>query len=65
VVLDGKLRVEHATGALDVPAGQAIIAHRGEWVRYSSPEPAAPSILLCAYRHSPRPPFTGIVIRST
>src|SRR4249920_1033448 len=38
VVLRGVLRVEHEGGALDVHAGQAVIAHPGEWVRYSSPE---------------------------
>jgi mannose-6-phosphate isomerase-like protein (cupin superfamily) len=39
VVLRGALRVEDAAGVLDVRAGQAIIAHRGEWIRYSTPEP--------------------------
>ncbi len=39
VVLRGLLRVEHRGGALDVRAGQAVIAHAGEWVRYSTPEP--------------------------
>src|SRR5687767_5992457 len=38
VVLKGTLRVEHEQGALDVHAGQAIVAHPGEWVRYSSPD---------------------------
>lgn len=38
VVLRGLLRVEHREGVLDVRAGQAIIARRGEWVRYSTPE---------------------------
>jgi ethanolamine utilization protein EutQ len=38
VVLRGMLRVEHAGGAIDVRAGQAVIAHSGEWVRYSTPE---------------------------
>jgi ethanolamine utilization protein EutQ len=38
VVLKGMLRVEHKSGALDVKAGQAVIAHAGEWVRYSTPE---------------------------
>jgi mannose-6-phosphate isomerase-like protein (cupin superfamily) len=38
VVLRGMLRVEHNAGTLDVRAGQAIIAHPGEWVRYSTPE---------------------------
>jgi len=39
VVLKGMLRVEHRGGALEVRAGQAVIAHKGEWVRYSTPEP--------------------------
>jgi len=38
VVLRGTLRVEHRGGWMDVHAGQAVIAHRGEWVRYSTPE---------------------------
>jgi len=38
VVLRGLLRVETKSGAIDVKAGQAITAHRGEWVRYSTPE---------------------------
>jgi ethanolamine utilization protein EutQ len=38
VVLRGLLRVEFEGGALDVRAGQAVITHRGEWVRYSTPE---------------------------
>src|SRR5215510_6433345 len=38
VVLKGKLRVESKDGSLDVQAGQAVIAHPGEWVRYSTPE---------------------------
>src|SRR5215813_9121266 len=37
VVLKGLLRVQHKDGQIDVPAGQAVIAHRGEWVRYSTP----------------------------
>lgn len=39
VVLKGMLRVEHRDGTIDVRAGQAIIAHKGEWVRYSTPDP--------------------------
>jgi len=38
VVLRGMLRVEHESGELKVRAGQAVIAHAGEWVRYSTPE---------------------------
>src|SRR5262249_60009390 len=37
VVLRGMLRVEHRGGVLEVGAGQAVVAHRGEWVRYSTP----------------------------
>ena len=37
VVLKGTLRVEHKGGFLDVAAGQAVVAHQGEWVRYSTP----------------------------
>jgi ethanolamine utilization protein EutQ len=37
VVLRGVLRVEHREGTLDVRAGQAVISHGGEWVRYSTP----------------------------
>jgi ethanolamine utilization protein EutQ len=38
IVLKGMLRVEHKQGSLDVYAGQAVIAHAGEWVRYSTPD---------------------------
>lgn len=38
VVLKGTLRVEYQGGRLDVHSGQAVVAHKGEWVRYSTPE---------------------------
>ena len=38
IVLKGTLRVEHDGGTLDVQAGQAVVAHAGEWIRYSTPE---------------------------
>ena len=48
VVLRGTLRVEHRAGSMDVRAGQAVIAHRGEWVRYSTPQPeGAEYIAVC------------------
>lgn len=37
IVLKGVLRVKHEGGEMDVAAGQAVIAHRGEWVQYSTP----------------------------
>ena len=54
VVLSGCLRVEHAQGALDVRAGQAVIAHKGEWIRYSTPEEGgAEYIAVCQPAFSP------------
>ena len=48
VVLYGMLRVEHQGGVIDVHAGQAIITHAGEWVRYSSPgEEGAQYVAVC------------------
>jgi len=48
VVLKGMLRVESKDGNLDVRAGQAVIAHPGEWVRYSTPGPdGAEYIAIC------------------
>src|SRR5579885_835110 len=48
IVLKGTLRVEHKGGSLDVHAGQAVITHAGEWVRYSTPEPeGAEYIAVC------------------
>jgi ethanolamine utilization protein EutQ len=54
IVLRGMLRVEHEQGQFDVRAGQAVIAHRGEWVRYSSPEQdGAEYIAVCLPAFSP------------
>jgi mannose-6-phosphate isomerase-like protein (cupin superfamily) len=54
VVLKGLLHVEHEGGALDVRAGQAVVAHPGEWVRYSSPEPGgAEYVAICLPAFSP------------
>ena len=38
IVLKGMLRVAYRGGALEVRAGQAVIAHAEEWVQYSTPE---------------------------
>ena len=54
VVLRGLLRVEYGSGSLDVRAGQAVIAHRGEWIRYSTPESeGAEYIAVCLPAFSP------------
>ena len=48
IVLKGMLRVEHQGGTLDVNAGQAVIAHSGEWIRYSTPlDGGAEYIAVC------------------
>ena len=54
LVLKGMLRVEHRAGHLDVRAGQAVIAHKGEWIRYSTPEEGgAEYIAVCVPAFSP------------
>jgi len=53
VVLKAMLRVAHKGGHLDVRAGQAVIAHRGEWVQYSTPE-GAEYIAICLPAFSPK-----------
>ena len=48
IVLKGTLRVAHNGGTLEVKAGQAVIAHAGEWVQYSTPGPeGAEYIAVC------------------
>jgi quercetin dioxygenase-like cupin family protein len=55
VVLRGLVRVEHAGGAIDVRAGQAVIAAAGEWVRYSTPEAeGAEYVAVCLPAFSPQ-----------
>jgi mannose-6-phosphate isomerase-like protein (cupin superfamily) len=54
VVLKGTLRVEYDGGQLDVQAGQAVIAHRNEWVRYSTPgSEGAEYLAICVPAFSP------------
>jgi len=48
IVLRGTLRVAHERGVLDVHAGQAVVAHPGESVGYSTPGPeGAEYIAVC------------------
>lgn len=54
IVLRGMLRVAHKNGSLDVQAGQAVIAHKGEWIQYSTPQPeGAEYIAVCLPAFSP------------
>ena len=55
LVLHGMLRVTHKQGAMNVREGEAVIAHRGEWVQYSSPEPGgAEYVAVCIPAFSPK-----------
>ncbi len=54
VVLGGMLRVEHEAGAMEVRAGQAVVARPGEWIRYSTPEAGgAEYVAICLPAFSP------------
>ncbi len=54
VVLKGSLRVEFDGGSMKVEAGQGVVAHGGEWVRYSTPGPeGAEYIAVCVPAFSP------------
>ena len=54
VVIAGTLRVETKDKSFDVKAGQAAIAPKGEWVRYSSPlEGGAEYLAMCVPAFSP------------
>ena len=47
IVLSGCLRVEYDQGTLEVAGGQAVIAHPGERVRYSTPDEPTEYIAIC------------------
>lgn len=55
LVLKGMLCVAYEGGQMDVHAGQAVIARKGEWVRYSTPsEEGAEYIAVCLPAFSPQ-----------
>ncbi len=47
VVLNGRLHVKTAKEEFDVAAGEAVIAHKGEWIQYSTPTEGAEYIAVC------------------
>ncbi len=54
IVLKGMLRVTYKGGSMDVRAGQAVIAHRDEWIQYSTPEAdGAEYVAVCLPAFSP------------
>lgn len=53
-MLAGKLLVESREGMTNVGTGQAVIAGRGEWVRYSTPYPGgAEYTAVCVPAYTP------------
>ena len=55
LVVHGLIRVTHTSGSIDVRTGQAVIAHAGEWVQYSTPEPdGADYVSVCLPAFSPQ-----------
>jgi ethanolamine utilization protein EutQ (cupin superfamily) len=52
IVLSGALRVEHEGGIMVVEAGQALMAKKNEWVRYSTPD-GAEYVAICVPAFSP------------
>lgn len=54
LVLRGMLKVETHDGTLDINAGQAVLAPKGQWVRYSTPGvEGAEYISVCVPAFSP------------
>ena len=54
IVLRGAVLVESKEGVIEVKAGQAVIARRGEWVRYSTPgSEGAEYIAVCVPAFGP------------
>ncbi len=54
VVLKGRLRVESEDGVVEIRAGEAVVAHAHQWVRYSTPPPeGAEYIAVCLPAFSP------------
>ena len=54
LVLAGQVRVETKSGTFEVNAGEAFIANKGEWVRYSTPGPdGAEYVSVCLPAFSP------------
>jgi quercetin dioxygenase-like cupin family protein len=55
LVLRGTVRIEHAAGVTEVAAGEALLSHAGERVRYSVPAGSATAeyVAVCLPAFSP------------
>lgn len=47
IVLKGMLRVETKGKTFDIKAGEAIVTHKGEWIKYSTPNEDTEYIAIC------------------
>jgi len=54
LVLEGVLHVKTKNGEFDVAAGEAVIAHAGDWVRYSTPQEDCKYVAVCNPAFSPQ-----------
>ena len=54
LVLKGKLKVETKNQVFEVNAGQAIVTHKGEWIKYSTPKEDTEYIAICHPAFSPQ-----------
>ena len=52
LVLEGSVVVEHDAGTITAKAGEAVLAHAGERVRYSTPE-GAEYVAICVPAFAP------------
>ena len=54
IILKGTLRIENKNSTVDVKEGQAVIAPKGEWIKYSTPfQGGAEYIAICIPAFSP------------
>jgi len=54
IVLNGMLRVETKDKTYEIKAGEVIITHKGEWIKYSTPtQEGAEYIAVCIPAFSP------------
>ena len=54
LVLKGMLRIETKEETLEIAAGEAVVTHKNEWVRYSTPgSEGAEYIAMCLPAFSP------------
>ncbi|MBI88985.1 MAG: cupin [Candidatus Marinimicrobia bacterium] len=53
VILKGEMKVETEKEVLSIKEGEAVIAEKGKWVRYSTPQTDTQYIAICLPAFSP------------